>query len=120
MSTVQKSETEPSSEGQVKGGLKPLWNPVRFSGRLKFRKKPSTVADDTLETKPHFENRLDPYALKSPLHVKIKSSILDHPQSSRFGCSCCGNRNQFHNYCQHTSLHGFRYITEKHRNFSER
>src|SRR4051812_37693063 len=96
--------------------LKPSWNPLRLSGKLNLRRRSGGSEGSGVQeledeaTKPNFKlnEKADPYALQSP---KREERCLSN-------CTGCGN--QFHNYCQLTSLHGFRYITEKHRNFSER
>ncbi len=116
-------EIEGDAASTSKSRWKTSWNPVRLSGRLKFRKKSSTTTAVTTKgskaikaatKKPlKFEDSfLDPLALKSP-------PLYGHqPEEPKKSCSGCGY--QFRAYCEYTSLHGFRYITEKHRNLSER
>jgi hypothetical protein len=77
------------------------WNPVRFSGRIKFRKS-KTISSS---------------------HTDLQTDDSENGETT----GMCGGKNglpgcghQFHNYCQHTSLHGFRYITEKKRSINER
>lgn len=84
------------------------WTPIRLSGRLKFNKKKQPVLN------PGDEN-------KKPNGAAVSwgdTGTVSKRASRRNifpGCT-----HQFHEYCQHTSLHGFRYVTEEKRTLSER
>ncbi|CAL8095183.1 unnamed protein product [Orchesella dallaii] len=90
-----------ASKIEVKKSTKlPGWTPVRLSGKFRFKKKSSKAYDQDKSNnneKSHSEGK------------KVsKKNLLP-------GCTY-----QFHEYCQHTSLHGFRYVTEERRALSER
>lgn len=78
------------------------WTPIRLSGRLKFRKQASNGTDQE-----HNNNKTPGGGNEGRTKRFSRKSIFP-------GCT-----HQFHEYCQHTSLHGFRYVTEK-RALSER
>jgi hypothetical protein len=86
-------------KSKEKGSLwdfpRPTWKPVRMTGRFKFRKTNSVQNLHQSYSDPTF-NRL----------------LMDDEYPN------CNN--QFRQYCDFTSLHGFRYIMEEKRNISER
>lgn len=88
------------------------WTPIRLSGRLRFKKKGVGKLSE-------FENNNKNGVIKAS--GGTEPGTLP-PGGRRFkrksifpGCT-----NQFHEYCRHTSLHGFRYVTEEKRAISER
>ncbi len=82
------------------------WTPIRLSGRLRFNKKKQQAKSSDTEKKANNNNNNTP----------VQGTNKRFSSRSLFpGCA-----HQFHEYCQHTSLHGFRYVTEEKRAISER
>src|SRR5689334_8426941 len=72
------------------------WKPIRLSGKLKFRKKAS------------FRQPSDPGLGISTIEPGYETETIGSSLNSNYNRGCYF---QFHDYCQHTTLHGFRYIT---------
>lgn len=82
------------------------WTPVRLSGRLRFNKKKQQPKSGEAEKNANNNNN----------NTHVEGTSKRFSRKSLFpGCA-----HQFHQYCQHTSLHGFRYVTEEKRALSER